>query len=98
MGERPHGVSPGERPLIGQSIELCLIAQVGCGADELIDLLLRCLLDDGDCIVDCPPTFIMYAFDVKLNNGRIIEIERHADFRINVPAIQSLSLDLDVDD
>lgn len=33
--------------------------QVGCGADELIDLLMRCVLDEGDLIVDCPPTFTM---------------------------------------
>ena len=79
----------------GQSMEPCLVMQAGCGADELIDLLMRCLLDDGDCIVDCPPTFTMYAFDVQLNNGRIIEIERHADFRINVPAIRLLSLALE---
>ncbi len=40
--------------------------QVGCGADELIDLLMRCVLDDGDCIVDCPPTFTMYIFDAAV--------------------------------
>ena len=33
--------------------------QVGCGADELIDLLMRCCLDPSDKIVDCPPTFTM---------------------------------------
>lgn len=35
------------------------LTQVGCGADELIDLLMRCVLDPGDAIVDCPPTFTM---------------------------------------
>ncbi len=38
---------------------LCIPGQVGCGADELIDLLMRCVLDPGDKIVDCPPTFTM---------------------------------------
>ena len=37
----------------------CNCLQVGCGADELIDLLMRCVLDEGDKIVDCPPTFTM---------------------------------------
>ncbi|KAM1207984.1 hypothetical protein ACFX2J_013698 [Malus domestica] len=32
---------------------------VGCGAGELIDLIMRCVLDSGDKIVDCPPTFTM---------------------------------------
>uniref|UniRef100_M1AFJ9 histidinol-phosphate transaminase n=1 Tax=Solanum tuberosum TaxID=4113 RepID=M1AFJ9_SOLTU len=26
-----------------------------CGADELIDLIMRCILDPGDKIVDCHP-------------------------------------------
>ncbi len=39
---------------------LRLVTQVGCGADELIDLLMRCVLEPGDKIVDCPPTFTMW--------------------------------------
>lgn len=38
---------------------LRLHAQVGCGADELIDLLMRCVLEPGEKIIDCPPTFTM---------------------------------------
>ena len=41
------------------AVHLLFIVQVGCGADELIDLLMRCVLDEGDKIVDCPPTFTM---------------------------------------
>ncbi|TQD77715.1 hypothetical protein C1H46_036739 [Malus baccata] len=36
---------------------------VGCGADELIDLIMRCVLDPGDKIVDCPPTFTIIISD-----------------------------------
>ena len=35
----------------------------GAGADELIDLLMRLLIEPGDAILNCPPTFGMYAFD-----------------------------------
>jgi histidinol-phosphate aminotransferase len=48
-----------------------LPAQVGCGADELIDLLMRCVLEPGDSIVDTPPTFTMYAFDADVNNAKV---------------------------
>ncbi|KAJ4839937.1 hypothetical protein Tsubulata_042132 [Turnera subulata] len=44
---------------------------VGCGADELIDLIMRCTLDPGDKIVDCPPTFTMYAFDAAVNGALV---------------------------
>jgi histidinol-phosphate aminotransferase len=58
------------------------------GADELIDLLMRVLLDPGDCILSCPPTFGMYSFDAELNAARCIEIPRHADFSLDMPSIR----------
>ena len=57
---------------------------MGCGADELIDLLMRCVLDDGDCIVDCPPTFTMYLFDAAVNNARAVTVPRLEGFKIDV--------------
>ena len=62
--------------------------QVGCGADELIDLLMRCVLEPNDCIVDCPPTFTMYAFDAAVNNARVITVPRLEGFRIDVDGKQ----------
>lgn len=58
--------------------------QVGCGADELIDLLMRCVLDSGDAIVDCPPTFTMYVFDAAVNNARVVTVPRLDGFKIDV--------------
>ncbi|KAL6513825.1 hypothetical protein OROHE_019281 [Orobanche hederae] len=46
---------------------------VGCGADELIDLVMRCVLEPGDKIVDCPPTFTMYEFDAAVNGALVIK-------------------------
>src|ERR1700690_2253396 len=37
----------------------------GSGADELIDLLMRVLLEPDDCVLSCPPTFGMYSFDAE---------------------------------
>ncbi len=62
--------------------------QVGCGADELIDLLMRCVLDPGDAIVDCPPTFTMYAFDADVNAARTITVPRLEAFRTDVDGIR----------
>ncbi|MDO9087098.1 MAG: histidinol-phosphate transaminase [Anaerolineaceae bacterium] len=61
----------------------------GAGADELIDLLLRILLEPGDTVINCPPTFGMYAFDTRLNNGAIIDINRNTDFSINIQAVKN---------
>ena len=59
----------------------------GAGADELIDLLMRVLLEPGDCILSCPPTFGMYSFGAGLNAARVIEVVRNPDFSLNIEAI-----------
>ncbi|XP_050385222.1 histidinol-phosphate aminotransferase, chloroplastic-like [Argentina anserina] len=63
---------------------------VGCGADELIDLIMRCVLDPGDKIVDCPPTFTMYEFDAAVNGASAIKVPRKSNFGLNVEAISDV--------
>lgn len=59
----------------------------GCGADELIDLIMRCVLDPGDKIVDCPPTFTMYEFDAAVNGALVIKVPRLPNFSLDIPHI-----------
>jgi histidinol-phosphate aminotransferase len=59
----------------------------GSGADELIDLVMRVMLEPGECILSCPPTFGMYSFDAELNAARCIEVPRHADFSLDMDSI-----------
>ncbi|KAM0875309.1 hypothetical protein ACQ4PT_036855 [Festuca glaucescens] len=60
---------------------------VGCGADELIDLIMRCVLEPGDKIVDCPPTFTMYEFDASVNAALVIKVPRLPDFSLDIANI-----------
>lgn len=60
---------------------------VGAGADELIDLLMRLLLEPGDKILTCPPTFGMYAFDAAVNAAEVVEVRRRQDFSLNLDEI-----------
>ncbi len=60
---------------------------VGAGADELIDLIMRVTLNPGDAILNCPPTFGMYAFDANLNNAKVVNVPRKADFSLDVEGI-----------
>jgi histidinol-phosphate aminotransferase len=59
----------------------------GSGADELIDLIMRVMLSPGETIINCPPTFGMYAFDAGLNAARIIDVPRQADFSLDVESL-----------
>jgi histidinol-phosphate aminotransferase len=61
---------------------------VGAGADELIDLLLRLLAEPGDAILNCPPTFGMYAFDADVNRARVVKVSRNPDFSLNLAGIE----------
>jgi histidinol-phosphate aminotransferase len=60
----------------------------GAGADELIDLLMRVILEPGDCILSCPPTFGMYSFDAELNAARCIGVRRNPDFSLDLKSIR----------
>jgi histidinol-phosphate aminotransferase len=63
---------------------------VGCGADELIDLLMRVILDPGDVIINTPPTFGMYSFDCAVNGGVVVDVPRlePPQFKVDVDAIK----------
>jgi histidinol-phosphate aminotransferase len=60
----------------------------GHGADELIDLLGRLFLAPGDLLIDCPPTFGMYAFDAAVNGARVADVPRRSDFSLDVAGIE----------
>lgn len=60
----------------------------GAGADELIDLILRLVIEPGDVVLNCPPTFGMYRFDSDLNSAHVVEIPRQDDFSLDLPGIE----------
>lgn len=62
---------------------------MGSGSDELIDNILRISLEPGDKVINCPPTFGMYPFSTVVNAGEIVDVPRHADFRIDVESIEN---------
>ena len=59
----------------------------GHGADELIDLVMRLFVEQGDCVINCPPTFGMYPFDAAVNGARLVSVRRKDDFSLDVEAI-----------
>jgi len=60
---------------------------VSNGGDELIDLILRLVLNKGDEVIDCPPTFSSYSLSTVLNGGIVKVIKRKDDFSINTEQI-----------
>jgi histidinol-phosphate aminotransferase len=62
----------------------------GNGSDELLDLLMRLFLQPGDAVINCPPTFAMYAFDAGINGARMVGVPRRSDFTLDVEGIEAL--------
>ncbi|HCE77113.1 MAG TPA: histidinol-phosphate transaminase [Dehalococcoidia bacterium] len=60
---------------------------VGSGADELIDLIFRLFISEGDKILDCEPTFGMYSFCARIAGGAVNLVQRDEIFDIDVSAV-----------
>lgn len=61
----------------------------GSGSDELIDLVLRLFLQEGESVINCSPTFGMYPFNTELCGGDVIDIPRKEDFSLDIELIKS---------
>ena len=49
---------------------------VGAGADEVIDVIAKTFLDNGDASVVSMPTYSMFAVSTQSYGGRVVEVER----------------------
>lgn len=60
---------------------------LGSGGDELIDLLLRLILNPDDEVINNPPTFGSYSTSTLLNRGILVDVPRNKNFNINTNAV-----------
>lgn len=77
-------------PFIGQPIERILC---GNGSDEIIDLLMRVLVQPNDVVIACPPTFGMYSFNTGVVGGRFVAVPRDANFDVDIEAVADAVLE-----
>jgi histidinol-phosphate aminotransferase len=61
----------------------------GNGSDELIDLLLRIFVEPGDEVIIAVPTFDMYRFCTEVCRGRVVNVLRKKDYRVDVEAVKA---------
>ena len=60
----------------------------GGGSDQLIDLILRLFVAPGDEVINCVPTFDIFRFSTALCNGKLVEVLRDEDYRVDVSAVK----------
>jgi histidinol-phosphate aminotransferase len=80
-----HALRAALADFTGLPVDLLL---AGAGADELIDLVIRLFLQPGDAVLNCPPTFGMYAFDAAVAGARAILAPRRPDFSVDLDAVE----------
>lgn len=61
---------------------------MGAGADELIDLIMRLIMEPGQRMINCPPTFGFYDAAAQVNNLQIIDVLRKPDFSLDLLGIE----------
>jgi len=66
--------------------QVCL----GTGADELIDLVIRLVLEPGQPLITCPPAFGMYGFFAALGRHPLRTIPLRDDFSVDAASIEAL--------
>jgi len=64
----------------------------GAGADELIDLICRLVLNPGDKVLTFSPTFSYYKHVVELNGGVMVDMDREDDYSINAAGLDSIDV------
>lgn len=60
----------------------------GAGGDELIELLVRLVVEPGDRVLDAVPTFLMYSFFTQVQGGVPAPVPRRPDFSLDLPALE----------
>lgn len=62
---------------------------LGHGSMEVIHLLWHLFLSSGDTLLCCPPTFSLYATTTSLCGAHIRNVERKANYEIDVEALRA---------
>ncbi len=60
-----------------------------CGSGELLDDILCLLIQPGDEVINCIPTFDMYRIRTLINRGKLVNIPRDENYAINVDAVKA---------
>jgi len=60
----------------------------GSGSDQLIDLILRLFVSPGDEVINCIPTFDIFRFSTALCNGKLVEVPRDEEYRVDINAVK----------
>jgi histidinol-phosphate aminotransferase len=62
---------------------------VGNGSDEVLDIVFKSFLEPGETVLLPYPSYSLHAYFVKINAGKIIQIDLKEDFQLNAEAMNA---------
>jgi histidinol-phosphate aminotransferase len=62
---------------------------VGNGSDEMLDILFKTFMDPGETIITAYPAYSLHGFFVKINGGKVTQVDLDDDFQLDVEGINS---------
>jgi histidinol-phosphate aminotransferase len=62
---------------------------VGNGSDEMLDILFKTFMEPGETVITTYPAYSLHGFFVKINGGKVVQIDLDDDFQLNVEGINS---------
>lgn len=68
---------------------------IGAGADEILDIIAKAFIDNGDRALVSTPTYSMFKVVVATMGGRSVEVQRSKDFSLNKDELISKSKEQD---
>jgi histidinol-phosphate aminotransferase len=62
---------------------------VGNGSDEVLDIIMKTLMEPGETVMTAHPAYVLHSFFVKINAGRTVTVDLDDDFQLDVDKINS---------
>jgi histidinol-phosphate aminotransferase len=60
-----------------------------CGSGELLDDILSLLIEPGDEVINCVPTFDLYRIRALVNRAKLVNIPRDENYGVDVNAVKA---------
>lgn len=62
---------------------------VGNGSDEMLDILFKTWMEPGETVVTAYPSYSLHGFFVRINGGKVTQIDLDDDFQLDVEGINA---------
>lgn len=58
------------------------------GSNQLIDIIIRLFVSEGDEVINCTPTFDIYRFSTMLAGGKVVNVKRNSSYDVDINAVR----------